>query len=160
MARCSAAVYQYHSRNDSQKAGINCTDAFSRACPVLLHVINTVTSLTLPNLGPVCLQHLHIYTCFTLEHGYYAGSAQPEGVHSLVPVVDVQLVLQHLFPLKSEADVSAAIEAVSSDRQITISALMPVYRSACLLACRLACGLACSLALLLACCLLACLLAC
>ena len=74
-----------------------------------------------------------------LERGCDAGSAQPEGVHSLVAVVDIQLVLQHLFPLKSEADVSAAITAVSSDRQITISALMPVYRSECLLACLLAC---------------------
>ena len=57
-----------------------------------------------------------------------AGHAQPEGVHSLVSVVDIQLVLQHMFPLKSEADVSAAIKAVSSDSQITISALMPIHR--------------------------------
>ena len=58
-----------------------------------------------------------------------AGTAQLEGVYSLVAVVDIQLVLQHLFPLKSEADVSAAIRAVSTDRQITISALMPTQRS-------------------------------
>jgi len=57
-----------------------------------------------------------------------AGDSQPEGVHSLVSVVDIQLVLQHLFPLKSEADVSAAIKAVSSANQITISALMPIHR--------------------------------
>ena len=57
-----------------------------------------------------------------------AGKAQQAGIHSLVSVVDIQLVLQHLFPLKSEADVSAAIQAVSSDRQITISALMPTHR--------------------------------
>ena len=59
----------------------------------------------------------------------FAGKAQPEGVHSLVSVVDIQLGLQHLFPLKTEADVSAAIRAASTDRQITISALMPVHRS-------------------------------
>ncbi|KAL0056403.1 hypothetical protein WJX82_010947 [Trebouxia sp. C0006] len=57
------------------------------------------------------------------------GDSQPEGVHSLVSVVDIQLVLQHLFPLKSEADVSAAIKAVSSANQITISAMMPIHRS-------------------------------
>ncbi|DBB06613.1 hypothetical protein WJX77_004467 [Trebouxia sp. C0004] len=57
------------------------------------------------------------------------SDSQPEGVHSLVSVVDIQLVLQHLFPLKSEADVSAAIKAVSSADQITISALMPIHRS-------------------------------
>ena len=49
-------------------------------------------------------------------------------MHSLVSVVDIQLVLQHLFPLKSEADVSAAIQAVSNDQQITLSALMPTHR--------------------------------
>lgn len=49
-------------------------------------------------------------------------------MHSLVPVVDIQLVLQRLFPLKSEADVAAAIQAVSSDRQTTISSLMPLHR--------------------------------
>ena len=49
-------------------------------------------------------------------------------MHSLVSVVDIQLVLQHLFPLKSEADVSAAIKAVSSANQITISAMMPIHR--------------------------------
>ncbi|KAL0056402.1 hypothetical protein WJX82_010947 [Trebouxia sp. C0006] len=57
------------------------------------------------------------------------SDSQPEGVHSLVSVVDIQLVLQHLFPLKSEADVSAAIKAVSSANQITISAMMPIHRS-------------------------------
>lgn len=62
------------------------------------------------------------------SHDCCAGSAQPEGVHSLVPIVDIQLVLQRLFPFKSDADVSAAIQAVSSDRQITISTLMPLHR--------------------------------
>ncbi|KAA6423684.1 MAG: hypothetical protein FRX49_06255 [Trebouxia sp. A1-2] len=64
-----------------------------------------------------------------VEGQWQEGDSQPEGVHSLVSVVDIQLVLQHLFPLKSEADVSAAIKAVSSANQITISALMPIHRS-------------------------------
>lgn len=58
-------------------------------------------------------------------------------MHSLVSVVDIQLVLQHLFPLKSEADVSAAIKAVSSANQITISALMPIHRYGLITSCLL-----------------------
>ena len=116
-------------------------------CACLFFSTNTRTSLMLHNLsdlGPVDNICKLVDTHFTLKHGCYAGSAQPEGAHSLAPVVDIQLILQHLFPLKSEADVSAAIKAVSSDRQIAISALMPVYRSECVLACLLAsCLLAC-----------------
>ena len=46
----------------------------------------------------------------------------------MVSVIDVQLVLQHMFPHKSEAAITTAIRAVSQDSQVTIAALMPMTR--------------------------------
>lgn len=58
----------------------------------------------------------------------HAGDAQPEGVHSMVSVIDIQLVLQHMFSQKVEADIVTAIRAVSTDSHVTIAALMPMQR--------------------------------
>lgn len=72
--------------------------------------------------------------------GMGAGDAQPEGVHSMVSTIDIQLVLQHMFPNKSEADITAAIRAVSSDSHVTIAALMPMQRCDSCMCCSLPSG--------------------
>ena len=46
----------------------------------------------------------------------------------MVSVIDIQLVLQHMFPHKSETDITTAIRAVSTDSHVTIYALMPMQR--------------------------------